>query len=166
MISRFPFFFSTVNKVRSPALKLRHFAPRSARPLAGARLQLLSLSLGFSKRSLTSCSFLMPCNSQLASIGVVGAGQMGIGIGIVANNIAGMSVKMIDVNEKILSGSKKFVESWSTKEVAKKKMTPEQQQNIFKNFSYSTKLEDLKQVDIVVEVKTSWPSPLRQTLRE
>lgn len=101
MISRFPFFFSTVNK--------------------------------------------------LASIGVVGAGQMGIGIGIVANNIAGMSVKMIDVNEKILSGSKKFVESWSTKEVAKKKMTPEQQQNIFKNFSYSTKLEDLKQVDIVVE---------------
>jgi len=39
------------------------------------------------------------------SIGIVGAGQMGTGIGIVASRNAGLQVKFVDANEKSLQRS-------------------------------------------------------------
>jgi len=36
------------------------------------------------------------------SVGIVGAGQMGTGIGIVASRNGGLKVKLIDANEKSL----------------------------------------------------------------
>lgn len=41
---------------------------------------------------ITKYPFFFSTVNKLMSIGVIGAGQMGIGIGIVANSIAGMNV--------------------------------------------------------------------------
>ena len=42
-------------------------------------------------------------------MGVIGAGQMGTGIAIVANRVAGLNVKLIDTSEDVLSKSNKFI---------------------------------------------------------
>ena len=39
-------------------------------------------------------------SSQIKKIGIVGAGQMGTGIGIVASRVAGLPVKFVDPSEK------------------------------------------------------------------
>ncbi len=44
---------------------------------------------------------------------------MGTGIAIVANRVAGYNVKIFDVTEQALAGSRKFTESWCDKEISK-----------------------------------------------
>lgn len=51
-------------------------------------------------------------SSKIQHFGVVGAGQMGTGIAIVANRVAGLNVKLVDTSEATLSKSNKFIESW------------------------------------------------------
>ena len=46
------------------------------------------------------------------NIGVIGAGQMGTGIGIVASRVAGLNVTMVDPSESSLSKSEAFVANW------------------------------------------------------
>jgi 3-hydroxybutyryl-CoA dehydrogenase len=50
--------------------------------------------------------------AQIKSIGIVGAGQMGTGIGIVASRTAGLNVTFIDPKTESLKGSEKFVKNW------------------------------------------------------
>ena len=46
------------------------------------------------------------------NIGVIGAGQMGTGIGIVASRIAGLNVTMVDPSEASLGKSDAFIANW------------------------------------------------------
>lgn len=61
---------------------------------------------------------------------VIGAGQMGTGIAIVANRVAGLEVKIVDTTEKALSGSRKFTENWCDKEIAKNRLTQDEKNAI------------------------------------
>ena len=61
--------------------------------------------------------------STVSHVGVIGAGQMGTGIGIVASRVAGLNVTMIDPYSASLDKSSKFVENWCAKEIAKERMT-------------------------------------------
>jgi len=83
-------------------------------------------------------------------IGVIGAGTMGHGIALVAAK-AGFDVTMRDINDdfvqKGLSKVTKFVE----KSVEKGKMTAEEKKKILSKITGTTKLEDLKDADLVVE---------------
>lgn len=88
---------------------------------------------------------------QIHKFGVVGAGQMGTGIAIVANKVAGLHVKIIDSTEKSLSNSRTFTETYLDKEIAKKKITSEEKYKILERFSYSIKLQDLSESDFIVE---------------
>ncbi|EAR99788.1 3-hydroxyacyl-CoA dehydrogenase (macronuclear) [Tetrahymena thermophila SB210] len=92
--------------------------------------------------------------ANVKNFAVVGAGQMGTGIAIVANKIGGLNVKIVDSTEKALSGSRKFTESWCDKEIAKNRMTSEEKHQMLSRFSYFTKLEDLNDADFVVEAVT------------
>lgn len=93
-------------------------------------------------------------SSQVKNFAVIGAGQMGTGIAIVANRVAGLNVKIVDTTEKALSGSRKFTEGWCDKEIAKNRMTSEEKHQILSRFSYFTKLEELNDSDFVVEAVT------------
>lgn len=67
---------------------------------------------------------------QVKQFAVIGAGQMGTGIAIVANRVAGLEVKIVDTTEKALSGSRKFTESWCDKEIAKNRLTQDEKNTI------------------------------------
>ena len=60
---------------------------------------------------------------DIKQIGIVGSGQMGTGIGIVASRVAGLNVVFVDPSEASLKKSEKVISSWCNKEIAKKRMT-------------------------------------------
>ena len=53
--------------------------------------------------------------SSVKSFGVIGAGQMGTGIAIVASRVAKLPVVIYDSNEIALKKSEEFVKGWSKK---------------------------------------------------
>lgn len=61
--------------------------------------------------------------ASVKSFGVIGAGQMGTGIAIVASRVAKLPVVVYDSNEIALKKSEEFVKGWSKKEISKNKMT-------------------------------------------
>ena len=61
--------------------------------------------------------------STVKSFGVIGSGQMGTGIAIVANRVAKLPVVLYDSSEVALQKSQKFVDSWLNKELSKKRIT-------------------------------------------
>jgi 3-hydroxybutyryl-CoA dehydrogenase len=61
--------------------------------------------------------------SSVKAFGVVGSGQMGTGIAIVANRVAKLPVVIYDSNEQALEKSDKFIKDWLCKEVSKKRIT-------------------------------------------
>ncbi len=61
--------------------------------------------------------------STTKHVGIIGAGQMGTGIGIVASRVAGLNVTMIDPFDKSLEKSKNFTANWCQKEISKERLT-------------------------------------------
>lgn len=57
------------------------------------------------------------------SFGVVGSGQMGTGIAIVANRVAKLPVAIYDSNPVSLQKSRDFVKDWLKKEQGKNRIT-------------------------------------------
>jgi 3-hydroxyacyl-CoA dehydrogenase len=54
---------------------------------------------------------------------IVGAGQMGTGIGIVGSKVAGVNINFIDHSQDCLKRSENFIANWCAKEMAKDRMT-------------------------------------------
>lgn len=52
---------------------------------------------------------------SIKNFGVVGSGQMGTGIAIVANRFAGLNVTIYDSNQAALKKSEQFIGSWLQK---------------------------------------------------
>jgi len=59
-------------------------------------------------------------------VGIVGAGQMGTGIGIVASRVAGLQVKFVEPNKGNMAHSKDFISTWCDKEILKERLTAEE----------------------------------------
>jgi 3-hydroxybutyryl-CoA dehydrogenase len=60
--------------------------------------------------------------SQVKSFGVIGSGQMGTGIAIVANRVAKLPVLIYDSNPVSLKKSQTFLNDWLSKELNKKRI--------------------------------------------
>ena len=88
---------------------------------------------------------------NIKTIGVVGAGTMGNGIAQVAA-AAGYDVIMSDIDEKFVQGGIKSIDKFLTKSVEKGKMTAEAKAAVLGKIKGTTKLEDMKDADFVVEV--------------
>jgi 3-hydroxybutyryl-CoA dehydrogenase len=83
-------------------------------------------------------------------IGVVGAGQMGSGIAEVAVS-SGYFVMMRDVTPEFVERGKKRISSDLEKRVQKGKMTEEEQKEVLGRLSITTRLEDFKDCDLIIE---------------
>jgi 3-hydroxybutyryl-CoA dehydrogenase len=83
-------------------------------------------------------------------IGVVGAGQMGSGIAEVAVS-SGYFVMMRDVTPEFVERGKKRISSDLEKRVQKGKMTEEEQKEVLGRLSTTTRLEDFKDCDLIIE---------------
>ena len=89
--------------------------------------------------------------TQIKSIGIVGSGQMGTGIGIVASRTAALNVTFIDPSADSLKRSENFIRNWCQKEIAKERLTQADSEAVINRIQYSSKIESLEKADFVVE---------------
>lgn len=88
---------------------------------------------------------------DMKTIGVLGAGVMGNGIAQVAA-MAGYNVIMRDIEDRFVEGGLKNIDKFLAKSVEKGKMTADEKNTIAGRIKGTTKMGDLKDVDLVVEV--------------
>lgn len=90
---------------------------------------------------------------SLKTIGVVGSGQMGNGI---AQVIAGKNIKvvMLDVSEKALERALATIASSCDRLIKKEKISEKDKEQLLSNISTTSKIEDLKNCDMVIEAAT------------
>ncbi|MCJ2513160.1 MAG: 3-hydroxybutyryl-CoA dehydrogenase [Candidatus Thermoplasmatota archaeon] len=86
----------------------------------------------------------------IKKIGVVGAGQMGHGIALVAAK-AGFSVILRDIKDEFVKNGISHIERFLDKSIEKGKMKPEEKNEIISNLKGTTNLNDLKEMDLIIE---------------
>lgn len=116
-----------------------------------SRVRLASQARFFSSSAARSAA-------QVNKLGVIGAGQMGTGIALVAAQKAGVSVRLIDSSQASLDKGVAFAEKLLAKDVTKQKITQEQADKARSLLSPSTSIEDLSEVDFVIEAVPEIPS--------
>ena len=88
------------------------------------------------------------------TFGVIGAGQMGNGIAQVAASPGGLNVIMNDIADQFVDKGYDTISKNLDRLVAKEKLTADQKKEIMGRIKKSTKLEDMKDADFVVEAAT------------
>jgi 3-hydroxybutyryl-CoA dehydrogenase len=88
---------------------------------------------------------------EIKTIGVVGAGTMGNGIAQVAA-AAGFNIIMSDIEERFVQNGLKSIDKFLAKSVEKGKMSADEKNAITGRIKGTTKIEDMKDADFVVEV--------------
>ena len=88
---------------------------------------------------------------DIKTVGVVGAGTMGNGIAQVAAT-AGYNVIMSDIEDRFVQSGIKNVDKFLAKSVEKGKMSGDEKSAIMGRIKGTTKIEDMKDADVVVEV--------------
>ena len=83
-------------------------------------------------------------------IGVIGAGQMGHGIALVAAK-AGFDVILQDIKDEYVQKGLSKIERFLDKSIEKGKMTADEKKKVISNIKGTTNLENLKDVDLVIE---------------
>jgi 3-hydroxybutyryl-CoA dehydrogenase len=91
--------------------------------------------------------------SNIKTIGIVGAGQMGNGIAQVASTF-GFNVIMSDISEAALEKGMKTISGSLDRIIKKGNMTEEQKAQILSRIQTSVGFEKLKNVDIAIEAAT------------
>ena len=87
---------------------------------------------------------------EIKRIAVLGAGSMGNGIAQVAAQ-AGYQVIMRDIEDRFVQNGLKAIEKFLAKSVEKGKMTEDQKKQVSGRIKGTTRMEDLKDVDFVIE---------------
>jgi len=87
---------------------------------------------------------------EIKKIGVLGAGTMGNGIAQVAAQ-SGFEVIMRDIEDRFVENGLKAIEKFLMKSVEKGKMTESQKKEVLLRIKGTTRMEDLKDVDFVIE---------------
>jgi 3-hydroxybutyryl-CoA dehydrogenase len=88
---------------------------------------------------------------DIKTIGVLGAGSMGSGIAQVAAQ-SGYNVVMRDIEDNFVDRALKGIDKFLSKSVEKGKITADDKNTTLGRIKGTTKMEDLKDVDFVVEV--------------
>jgi 3-hydroxybutyryl-CoA dehydrogenase len=86
----------------------------------------------------------------IEKIGIIGAGTMGHGIALVAAK-AGYEILLHDVKDEYVKKGLSSIEKFINKSVEKGKMSPEDKKSILGKIQGTTKLEDMKDVDLIIE---------------
>lgn len=87
---------------------------------------------------------------EIKKVGVLGAGSMGNGIAQVAAQ-SGCQVIMRDIEDRFVENGLKAIEKFLAKSVEKGKTTEDQKKTVLSRIKGTTRMEDLKDVDFVIE---------------
>ncbi|ROW02855.1 hypothetical protein VSDG_01861 [Cytospora chrysosperma] len=97
-------------------------------------------------------------STPVKRLGVVGAGQMGLGIALVAAQKAQVLVTLVDTSQASLDKGMAFAEKLLTKDVTKERITREQADKALANLSPMQSLDALSEVDFVIEAVPEIPN--------
>ncbi|POS73191.1 3-hydroxyacyl-CoA dehydrogenase [Diaporthe helianthi] len=121
--------------------------------------------MAFSASRVRSVQSMLPQLRQYSAsstpvkrLGVVGAGQMGLGIALVAAQRAQVPVTLVDTSQASLDKGLKFADKLLAKDVSKERITQEQADLARSNLSTSTSMDPLAEVDFVIEAVPEIPS--------
>jgi len=89
-------------------------------------------------------------DTELRTFGVVGAGQMGHGIALVAAK-AGFDVVLNDISDDLVRSGMNKISKFLDRSVEKGKMTSDERSSIMGRLKGTSKIEELSSCDIVVE---------------
>ena len=89
--------------------------------------------------------------AEIKRLGVVGAGQMGLGIALTASRAANVPVTVIDNSQSSLDRGFAFAEKLLSKDVGKNRISQSDADAARERLKPSTKMEDLGDVDMVIE---------------
>ncbi|KXJ92763.1 3-hydroxyacyl-CoA dehydrogenase [Microdochium bolleyi] len=95
--------------------------------------------------------------AQVKSLGVIGAGQMGLGIALVAAQKAGVPVTLVDSSQASLDKGMGFADKLLSKDVSKSRITQEQADKARGLLRPTTSIEELGGVDFVIEAVPEIP---------
>jgi 3-hydroxybutyryl-CoA dehydrogenase len=87
---------------------------------------------------------------NIQTIGIVGAGQMGSGIAQVASH-SGFTVLLMDVSSESLEKAIQTIKISCEKLIKKNRLTEQERDNLILRISCVTRMEDLKDCDLVIE---------------
>ncbi|KAK1655559.1 3-hydroxyacyl-CoA dehydrogenase [Colletotrichum phormii] len=90
-------------------------------------------------------------------LGVIGAGQMGLGIALVAAQRAQVPVTLVDANKAALDKGIAFAEKLLAKDVSKSRITQEQADKARSLLSPASSIDELSDVDFVIEAVPEIP---------
>ncbi|KAM7221715.1 3-hydroxyacyl-CoA dehydrogenase, NAD binding domain containing protein [Rhypophila decipiens] len=111
-----------------------------------------------SLRHFSSTSSSRSAAVEVKRLGVVGAGQMGLGIALVAAQRAQVPVTLVDSSQASLDKGLAFAEKLLAKDVSKSRITQEQADSARSLLTPSTTLDDLSSVDFIIEAVPEIPS--------
>ncbi|KAK3690643.1 hypothetical protein LTR37_019045 [Vermiconidia calcicola] len=89
--------------------------------------------------------------AEIKKLGVVGAGQMGLGIALTASRMAKVPVTVIDTSQQSLDKGFAFADKLLSKDVQKEKLSQSDADAARQRLTPSTKMDDLGDVDMVIE---------------
>ncbi|EPE29731.1 NAD(P)-binding Rossmann-fold containing protein [Glarea lozoyensis ATCC 20868] len=95
---------------------------------------------------------------EVKSLGVIGAGQMGLGIALVAAQKAGVPVTLVDTSQESIDKGLKFADKLLAKDVTKQRITQDESDKIRSLLTPTTTMDDLSSVDFVIEAVPEIPS--------
>jgi len=102
----------------------------------------------------------MAARAEARKLGVIGAGQMGLGIALVAARHAKIDVTLMDKDPNAIKKSVEFMGSLLAKEVKKERMTADELEEIKGRVSSTTDISSstLSSLDFVIEAVSENPS--------
>ncbi|KAJ2657955.1 hypothetical protein IW148_004913 [Coemansia sp. RSA 1199] len=88
---------------------------------------------------------------RIKNVCVVGAGQMGIGIGLVAARVANLNVQFIDSSPAQLTKGLEFLDKLLVKDVAKGRYTEQVRDGVKSRITTATSISQMASADFVIE---------------
>lgn len=105
-------------------------------------------------RSCHPAAFSTVAASDGRTVAVVGAGQMGTGIAIVAAQRATCTVQIFDTSSEQLSSSQTFIEKHLQRSIDKGRMEADERDAVLARITTTNQLADLGSADFLIEAAT------------
>ncbi|TQN70297.1 putative 3-hydroxybutyryl-CoA dehydrogenase [Colletotrichum shisoi] len=109
-------------------------------------------------RAFSSTPKVASATGGVKRLGVIGAGQMGLGIALVAAHRAQIPVTLVDANKAALDKGLAFAEKLLAKDVSKSRISQEQADQARSLLSPATSIDQLSDVDFVIEAVPEIPN--------
>jgi 3-hydroxybutyryl-CoA dehydrogenase len=138
-------------------------ASQMASPISPAVNMLLSSTRTIAAPRLASIarhfsSTPKPMAFEVRKLGVIGAGQMGLGIALVAAQKASVNVTLVDNSQASLDRGMAFADKLLAKDLSKQRITQEVLDQVKSRLHPTTQMSDLSDVDFVIEAVPEIPS--------